>query len=111
MEYCSRCGTLLIPQRRGESTVLKCIKCGYEKTPQNTGVYRVTRTTRHTLDEVILMIEQEVRVETLPKARVECPRCENLEAYYWELQTRAGDEPTTRFFKCVKCGYVWREYQ
>ncbi|RLG87398.1 MAG: transcription factor S, partial [Thermoprotei archaeon] len=42
---------------------------------------------------------------------VRCPRCGYDEVYYWEVQTRAADEPTTRFFKCARCGYVWREYE
>ncbi|MEM0290915.1 MAG: transcription factor S, partial [Thermoplasmata archaeon] len=30
---------------------------------------------------------------------------------YWMLkQTRAADEPETRFYICTKCGYRWREY-
>ncbi|MEM4865380.1 MAG: hypothetical protein QXY09_02690 [Acidilobaceae archaeon] len=26
------------------------------------------------------------------------------------MQTRAADEPPTRFYRCTKCGYTWREY-
>ncbi|MBI2112883.1 transcription factor S, partial [Candidatus Woesearchaeota archaeon] len=25
-------------------------------------------------------------------------------------QTRGADEPETRFFRCTKCNYTWREY-
>ncbi|RLG10996.1 MAG: transcription factor S, partial [Thaumarchaeota archaeon] len=39
-----------------------------------------------------------------------CPKCGNREAYYWAVQTRSADEPMTRFFRCTKCGYTWREY-
>jgi len=26
------------------------------------------------------------------------------------IQTRAADEPPTRFYRCTKCGHTWREY-
>ncbi|MCD6114052.1 MAG: transcription factor S, partial [Thermoprotei archaeon] len=41
----------------------------------------------------------------------ECPKCGNREAYVWMMQTRAADEPPTRFYRCTKCGYTWREYE
>ncbi|MEK6946569.1 MAG: transcription factor S, partial [Nanoarchaeota archaeon] len=31
-------------------------------------------------------------------------------AYFWLVQTRAGDEPETKFLKCEKCGHTWRDY-
>src|SRR2546427_158911 len=48
--------------------------------------------------------------ETLPKTRVECPKCGHYEAYWVMRQTRAADEPTTRIYRCVKCQHTWREY-
>lgn len=111
MEYCPKCGSLMRPLRKEGGTVLKCLKCGYEKNAANPEAYRVKRVSKHSPEEMILVIDHEVKVEALPKTKVECPRCGHLEAYYWEMQTRAGDEPATRFFKCAKCGHVWREYQ
>lgn len=111
MEYCLKCGNLLLPKRESGETQLVCPRCGFSKKVSNPTAYRVTRRARHGPEEAILVIDREVQVETLPKARVECPRCGHLEAYYWEVQTRAGDEPATRFFRCVKCSYTWREYQ
>ncbi|MEM2592770.1 MAG: transcription factor S, partial [Thermofilaceae archaeon] len=107
MEYCPSCGNLLLPRRKDGQVVIVCQRCGYEKTVSNPSAYRVTRQARHGPGDTILVIDHEVSVETLPKAKVECPRCGHLEAYYWEAQTRAGDEPATRFFRCVKCGYTW----
>lgn len=87
------------------------MRCGYEKHVTNPGAYRITLSSRHTPEKSILVIDKEVKVEVLPKAKAECSNCGHTEAYYWEVQTRAGDEPATRFFKCTKCGHVWREYQ
>ncbi len=49
-------------------------------------------------------------LDTLPKTRVECPKCGHYEAFWVMRQTRAADEPTTRIYRCVKCGNTWREY-
>jgi DNA-directed RNA polymerase, subunit M/Transcription elongation factor TFIIS len=54
----------------------------------------------------------DVDTSKLPVSKeVTCPKCGNHEAYYWMIQTRAADEPPTRFYKCVKCGHTWREYE
>ncbi|MEM3846390.1 MAG: hypothetical protein QXU98_11905, partial [Candidatus Parvarchaeota archaeon] len=41
---------------------------------------------------------------------IQCPRCKEMKVVSWAQQTRASDEPPTRFYKCMKCGYTWREY-
>lgn len=46
----------------------------------------------------------------LPETDGECPKCKNDKAYYWLVQTRAGDEPETKFLKCTKCKHTWRDY-
>ena len=45
-----------------------------------------------------------------PLVDKECPKCGNKKAYFWEIQTRASDEPATQFFKCEKCKHTWRHY-
>lgn len=46
----------------------------------------------------------------MPVTDAECPKCHNKKAYYWTAQTRAADEPETKFLKCQKCGHTWRDY-
>lgn len=49
--------------------------------------------------------------ETLPEDKtIECPECDNMGAFWWLQQTRAGDEPETKFLKCSKCKHTWRDY-
>ena len=36
-----------------------------------------------------------------------CPRCNNDIIYIKTKQTSSGDEGTTVFFRCVKCGNQW----
>lgn len=49
-------------------------------------------------------------LEVLPTTEAECSECGHTVAYYWEVQTRASDEPATKFLKCEKCKHVWRDY-
>ncbi len=44
------------------------------------------------------------------KIKAECPKCHFNEAQTYYLQTRSGDEGSTQFFLCLKCGNKWRDY-
>ena len=98
---------MLPDKKRG---VFVCRKCGYEEPldPEAASKYKITQKIKHERED-IPVIEQDVA--TLPKVKVICPKCGNDEAYWWELQTRAGDEPSTIFYRCTKCGYTWRGYE
>lgn len=114
MEFCPKCGTLLIPQKHGgNKIVLACPKCGFRKEVSSNNKYTLSYDTKHSQKDKTLVIESEEEVKMLPKVKgvVTCPKCGNDEAYYWFLQTRRGDEPPTRFYRCVKCNHVWREYE
>ena len=37
-----------------------------------------------------------------------CYKCKKSEIYVYELQTRAADESTTLFYKCLNCGNNWK---
>ena len=78
--------------------------CGLKKAMDGTGTV-ITETKE---ERKIMVIDE--NIETLPKTRVECPKCGNNEAYWVIRQTRAADEPETRIYKCTKCGHTWREY-
>ncbi|MEE8168368.1 MAG: transcription factor S, partial [Candidatus Hydrothermarchaeales archaeon] len=56
----------------------------------------------------LLILEDEIG--TLPTTDAECTRCGNTLAEWWLRQTRGADEPETRFFRCTKCKFTWREY-
>jgi len=38
-----------------------------------------------------------------------CKRCHKSRTRYWEMQTRAADEPMTIFIRCLNCGKEWRQ--
>ncbi len=41
---------------------------------------------------------------------IDCPKCGKKKVISWMEQTRASDEPPTRFYKCINCNHTWREY-
>lgn len=112
MQFCPRCGSLMRVVRVNEKRVLKCPKCGYEiENVSSTGLtYR--EDIKHSPKEKIIFVESTANEEALPRIKdVICPKCGNDEAMWWVLQTRRADEPPTRFYKCTRCGHVWREYE
>jgi len=109
MEFCDKCGGLMIPRKAGKSVILECRKCGSRK--KATGKNEFKLATKTQPKEEIVVVEKENKFEVLPKTDTQCPKCENMKAYWWMQQTRSADEPPTRFFRCTKCKYVWREYE
>ncbi|MFQ6010336.1 MAG: transcription factor S [Candidatus Aenigmatarchaeota archaeon] len=110
MEFCDKCGGLLVPKKKGKKAILICRKCGKRKTKvDKKGIKITTEGEKH--EKKIVVVERKARFEALPKTDIECPKCGNMEAYWWMQQTRSGDEPPTRFYRCTKCNHTWREYE
>jgi len=87
---------------------LKCRKCGYEKSKAGECDLLMSKTERDDREEVTVL-EENVDVG-LPTTTARCEECGHNVAYWWLRQLRSADESETRFFKCVKCGTTWREY-
>ncbi len=105
MHFCPKCGTILSIRKEKGSTIVEC-RCGYAEKKE------VATEIRETLKrgEKIETVENEIEVHPLTHD-AECPKCGHGAAYYWEIQTRASDEPATKFMKCEKCRHIWRDYK
>lgn len=79
--------------------------CGYRQAAESV---TITEKIKQKSQEISVVEKEEV---TNPVVDAECQKCGNKKAEYWEVQTRAADEPATRFHKCTKCGHTWREYK
>lgn len=104
MMFCPKCGSILTQRKDKDKTFLGC-SCGYVLKSGNVEVK----------EEVKQKVEDNMDVvdandETLPETDADCEKCGNNKAYFWLIQTRAGDEPETKFLKCTKCGHTWRDY-
>ncbi|MBD3312263.1 transcription factor S [archaeon] len=96
--FCDKCGSILVPGPDG----FVCIKCGAKGSDVELGEEAGSGKEVH-------MVRDEGD-ETLPKTEVECPKCDNNEAYFYVKQTRSADESPTAFYTCTKCGHKWRDY-
>jgi len=102
MEFCPKCGCILV----GDGDNSKCPRCDYRSK-----------------DKIDLQSSEKIKIKAgvalineedsnfLSEINSECPKCGNGTAYFWTLQTRAGDESETKFFKCTKCKHTRRVYK
>ena len=93
-----------MPKKEGSKKVLVC-SCGYKS--GNVEHTKITESIKNESREVEVIDKE---IETLPKTDAKCEKCGHKEAYFWTVQTRAGDEPETKFLKCEKCKNIWRDY-
>jgi DNA-directed RNA polymerase subunit M len=96
----------MVPVKKEKGIVLACPKCG-EVTKRSDPMVQKLGTAWESV--VVIGKKEEKSIRTLPTMKVVCQKCGNGEAYYWMVQTRGGDEASTQFFKCTKCGATWRE--
>lgn len=108
MNFCPKCGNLIIAEKKDGKLKNICRKCGY--TPREKGVSTVISENMEQKQEKIIVVEKDEELKQYPKAKILCPKCGHKEAYWYLQQTRGGDEPQTKFLCCTKCGYRWREY-
>lgn len=103
MMFCPKCGSLLTQKRDGSKVFLGC-SCGYVL---KSGSLEVKEEVKSVSSEIEVVDSSE---ESLPETDADCEKCGNKVAYFWLVQTRAGDEPETKFLKCTKCNFTWRDY-
>lgn len=94
-----------MPKMHNGKKVLACVKCGHVSESENV---TIKEEVKHKA-KVVEVIESDA--PQLPLGEYKCKKCGHPKSYFWEIQTRSADEPPTRFFKCEKCKYTWREYK
>lgn len=106
IEFCPKCGAIMVPLKKGKSTYMMCRACG-RQSKANIRSMKIVEDVQKKKGVTIL----EKDVNTLPLTEKICPKCEYDRAHWWLQQTRSADEPPTQFFRCEKCRYTWREYK
>jgi DNA-directed RNA polymerase subunit M len=101
MEFCPKCGAVLIQKRKNYG----CARCEYSTKDK----LKIKTSEKIEEKNKIAVVKKEMN--TLPIVVEKCKKCGNDKAYFWTIQTRAGDEAETKFFKCTKCDHTWREYR
>lgn len=108
MVFCDRCGNLMLVEKRRKHAFLVCRKCG--KTARMKGEKVVITELMVEPKKRIVVMGKNEGIAEFPKTKILCPKCSNMEAFWWMQQTRSADEPPTLFYKCSKCGHAWRSY-
>lgn len=102
MQFCPKCGSILIQKRTKD----RCARCGYYPKEK-----LKLKTSEKMDDKKEIAVVKQKDVDVLPIVNTPCKKCGNNQAYFWTVQTRSGDEAETKFFKCAKCSFTWREYR
>ena len=102
MEFCPKCGAVLIQKRKKDG----CPRCNYSAKGK---IRIITSEKINEKKEIVVISSKEMQI--LPIVGEKCKKCKNNKAYFWTVQTRSGDEAETKFFRCTKCEHTWREYR
>ena len=102
--FCPKCGSILRLKKDGNKRVMAC-SCGYvDKSKEQ------AKLTEKLEEKKEIDVVEKSEDDILPLMDTECPKCGHKKAHYWLVQTRAGDEPETKFLRCEKCKHTWRDY-
>ena len=108
MEFCPSCGKRMVMSRSKDGAVFVCPACKCKKTTSPSAAAKpVAQKNRET---IVVIGKEDQGIKTNPTTKIKCPKCENKLAYTWQVQTRAGDEGATQFFRCTKCSHTFRLY-
>lgn len=107
--FCPHDKTLM----RMSNGVLTCPKCGATKEPGASLVVKTPDPVEKVRNKFsdLGVIEDPSKYDFMVHPIDDsqwCGRCGNRGAYYYLMQTRKADEPTTRFYRCTKCGKQWK---
>jgi len=98
MKLCPKCGSMMMPKKVDGKSVLAC-SCGHKESAKSSKKGKEKKK--------VEVIEETFTPQA--KTKEDSPKCGNDEAYYEIKQMRSADEAPTRFMKCTKCKYTWRE--
>lgn len=106
MKFCKTCGNILVVKDLENGRMLFCKTCNVTfPMTENIIIESKQNSEKH-----VIVLDEDKHSE-FPITKVLCPKCEEIVEAYWALQqTRAADEPPTRFYRCKKCNWIWREY-
>ena len=102
MDFCPKCGSIILIQEKKAV----CAKCGF----QPKGKVTIQSSEKIQSGKGVAVVSER-ETTTYPIIEINCRKCKNNDAYFWSLQTRAADESETKFYRCTKCDYTWRDYR
>ena len=61
VQFCEKCGALMLPKKEGKKTILKCRECGHERVVRKPPPYKVEYRIKHSPREKIVIVEEETK--------------------------------------------------
>ncbi|WXG46048.1 MAG: hypothetical protein WED05_05200 [Candidatus Atabeyarchaeum deiterrae] len=89
LEFCPKCGKLLLPRKEGKSITMKCKGCGATYKPKDLDAYKLKVMIPPKAKERLVVVEGGVR-----KKGTELTEDERVEAYRQALDYYQGEEET-----------------
>jgi DNA-directed RNA polymerase III subunit RPC11 len=105
MHFCPVCGSLLLIEEAQEGMRYCCPTCTYARNIEK--VYHCTVKVKN--KEVGDVMGGDDAWENVDKTEAKCENCNHTEAYFMQIQIRSADEPSTCFYKCVRCKHQWND--
>lgn len=102
MEFCPKCGAILIQKRKNYG----CPRCNYASKDK----IKIESKEKVNPGRIIAVVKEK-DTEVLPEVEINCKKCGNKRAYFWTSQTRSSDEAETKFYRCTKCRFTWKDYK
>ncbi|KAG8348851.1 putative RNA polymerases M 15 Kd subunit Transcription factor S II (TFIIS) [Trypanosoma vivax] len=125
MFFCPFCGTLLLIEPHQTLNRFSCSSCDYVVPILSQEPLTVNHSFRQynkVVDDYHVKpnkdaegndIKGEEGVDGGQVITVQCQndekQCDSNKALYVQIQMRSADEPATTFFKCLKCGFQWKQ--
>ena len=112
VDFCPKCETRMIPLKkkhaRTVTLILSCPKCRYEKKATRPNSF-ISNVKTIQLENLIILGKKEQRLRTTPTFTIDCPKCGNNRAYAWLVHLGSLEQSSTKFYRCTKCNYTYRD--
>ena len=96
--FCPKCGSIL----KSKEGKIVC-SCGYA----HKGSIKINLDVEKEQKKVEVVEKEEQGSKLIIDEK--CPKCGHNKVYYWTHQSGPSDEPEDQVYRCVKCGYGWRD--
>jgi DNA-directed RNA polymerase III subunit RPC11 len=105
MHFCPLCGNLLLLEEGTKGMRFCCPTCPYLHNVSKVYSSRA-KIKKKQVDDVL---GGDDAWDNVDKTTAKCPQCGYNEAYFMQIQIRSADEPSTTFYRCVKCSKQWND--
>ena len=105
MHFCPICGNLLLIEEGTEGMRFCCPTCPYLHNIQK----RYSSKAKSKKKEVDDVLGGQDAWDNVDRTSARCPHCSFDTAYFMQIQIRSADEPSTTFYKCVRCMRQWND--